>query len=283
MITGIGVHDPPEFAFTINWNSCSRSTGFSVHSPPEHAIQDLRELLLLLFAVAEESIKSATNAGTCPPSRRFRRMDGKELRQKAMAGAIAARVVGITSSRLYGVEADPEHVASMRQHFLDNDLDPSGHVLLQAAVGPETGVARWPRYPDARNMWGARPLRHGSREDEDYPNPATRNFIEIEIMKASELLLREPLWDMLHIDIQGWEGAVCGSCIDQMTERVRWVILGVHSRILDADLLRLFHGAGWILEHEKPTQFRFAPEKASFESMVIADGTQIWRNPRMVS
>ena len=37
MITGIGVHDPPEFAFTINWNRCSRSTGFSVHDPPEHA------------------------------------------------------------------------------------------------------------------------------------------------------------------------------------------------------------------------------------------------------
>jgi FkbM family methyltransferase len=200
-----------------------------------------------------------------------------------VAGAIAARVVGITSSRLYGVEADPEHVASMRQHFLDNDLDPSRHVLLHAAVGPEAGVARWPRYPDAKNMWGARPLRHGSREDEDYPNPSTHEFLKIKILKASELLLREPSWDMLHIDIQGWEGAVCGSCIDQMTERVRWVILGVHSRILDADLLRLFHGAGWILEHEKPTQFRFARDKASFESMVIADGTQIWRNPRMVS
>jgi FkbM family methyltransferase len=199
-----------------------------------------------------------------------------------VAGAIAARAVGITTSRLYGVEADPEHVASMRQHFLDNDLDPSGHVLLQAAVGPETGVARWPRYPDARNMWGARPLRHGSREDEDYPNPATHDFLEIEILKASELLLREPVWDMLHIDIQGWEGAVCRSCIDQMTERVRWVILGVHSRILDAELLRLFHSAGWILEHEKPTRFRFAPDKATFESMVIADGTQIWRNPRLV-
>ena len=79
--------------------------------------------------------------------------------------------------------------------------------------------------------------------------------------------------------------AIYGSTCWRLTAplRRRWVILGVHSRILDADLLRLFHGDGWILEHEKPTQFRFAPEKASFESMVIADGTQIWRNPRMVS
>jgi FkbM family methyltransferase len=199
-----------------------------------------------------------------------------------VAGAVAARLVGIAASRLYGVETDPDHVASMRQHFLDNDLDPSAHVLLQAAVGPQKGVARWPRYPDARNMWGARPLRHGSREDVNYHNPATDEFLDIEVLNASELLLKEPTWDMLHIDIQGWEGAVCRSCIEQMTERVKWVIIGVHSRVLDADLLCLFHRAGWILEHEKPTRFRFAPNQDSFESMVTADGTQVWRNPHLV-
>jgi hypothetical protein len=37
MITGIGVHDPPDSAFTINWIGCSRSTGFGVHNPPERA------------------------------------------------------------------------------------------------------------------------------------------------------------------------------------------------------------------------------------------------------
>ena len=38
MITGTGVHDPPDSAFTINRNGCSRSTGFSVHVPPERAL-----------------------------------------------------------------------------------------------------------------------------------------------------------------------------------------------------------------------------------------------------
>jgi len=35
MITGIGVHDPPESVFTIDWNGCSRSNGIRVHHPPE--------------------------------------------------------------------------------------------------------------------------------------------------------------------------------------------------------------------------------------------------------
>ena len=38
MITGIGVHDPPESVFTIDWNLCSRSNGIGVHDPPESAV-----------------------------------------------------------------------------------------------------------------------------------------------------------------------------------------------------------------------------------------------------
>jgi hypothetical protein len=40
MITGIGVHDPPESVFTIDWNLCSRSNGIRVHDPPESASKD---------------------------------------------------------------------------------------------------------------------------------------------------------------------------------------------------------------------------------------------------
>jgi hypothetical protein len=37
MITGIGVHDPPESVFTIDWNGCSRSNGIRVliHRNPQ--------------------------------------------------------------------------------------------------------------------------------------------------------------------------------------------------------------------------------------------------------
>jgi hypothetical protein len=44
MITGTGVHDRPESAFTINWNECSRSTGIGVHDPPERALHSALHL-----------------------------------------------------------------------------------------------------------------------------------------------------------------------------------------------------------------------------------------------
>ena len=36
--------------------------------------------------------------------------------------------------RLIAVEADPEHFKMLHQHFVDNDLDPSRHRLVWAAV-----------------------------------------------------------------------------------------------------------------------------------------------------
>ena len=201
-----------------------------------------------------------------------------------IAGAVAARRKGISDLRLYGVEADPIHFDAMRQHFIDNDLPPGKHVLLRAAVGAVAGSARWPNEPDARNAWGTRPVRsgQGAERDEDYLNGRVDKFIEVEILAAKALLQKEAEWDMLHIDIQGWEGEVCRSCMHTITQRVKWVIIGVHSRILDAELLQLFHDAGWVLEHEKPTRFRYARGKETFEAMVIADGTQVWRNPTFI-
>jgi FkbM family methyltransferase len=198
-----------------------------------------------------------------------------------IAGAAAAQHRGITDIRLYGVEADPQHCDAMRQHFLDNGFAPDDHVLLQAAVGTEDGSARWPVEDDARNQWGARPLREGSDQDVDYLSSRVDRFMDVTIFGATGLILREPMWDMVHIDIQGWEGEVCRSAIDALTERVKWVVIGVHSRIQDAELCQIFHKAGWILEHEKPTRFRFLPAQPNFEAMVVADGTQVWRNPRL--
>ena len=52
---------------------------------------------------------------------------------------------------------------------------------------------------------------------------------------------------------------------------------------LDGDLIDLFHREGWILEHEKPSRFTFVPGATVLEAMNEADGTQVWRNPRLVA
>ena len=86
-----------------------------------------------------------------------------------VTGALAAKRAGISDIHLYGVEGDPEHCAFLRQHFLDNGLDPDQHTILNAAVGAERGVASWPTGSlSSNNNWGMRPVRQGSRDDAGY-------------------------------------------------------------------------------------------------------------------
>jgi FkbM family methyltransferase len=202
-----------------------------------------------------------------------------------VAGAKAARLRGIDAIRLYGVEADPQHVAFMTQHLLDNGIDPAHATLIHAAVGIERGRARWPKIADAANDWGSRPARIGEsgahEDDASYLGTLLDEYIEVDVVPITEILERERRWDLVHIDVQGWERLVCEHAATELNRRVAYLVLGTHSRKLDGDLIDLFHREGWILEHEKPSRFTYIPGAKLLESMNAADGTQVWRNPRL--
>jgi FkbM family methyltransferase len=196
-----------------------------------------------------------------------------------VAGGAAARSRQIKNIRLYAVEGDPEHFNCLRQHFIDNGFDPAKHKLLQAAVGASAGVASWPVLDAAASYenWGLRPM--GSTHD--YTGRRFQKTIPVTVLAMKDLLLEEPSWDLVHIDVQGEEVAICRSAIEELNARVRWLIIGTHSRKLDGDLLELLGSAGWILENEKPSKFTFTPHYVTLEALTTLDGTQVWRNPRL--
>jgi FkbM family methyltransferase len=195
-----------------------------------------------------------------------------------IAGAVAARLRGIKDIRLCAVEGDPHHFQFLRQHFLDNGFDPDQHTLLEAAVGINAGEAYWPVSDAslASEQWGSRPLE----TNRDYRGLQFQNRQRIEVVALRDVIIREPSWDLVHIDVQGDEVEICRSCIDELTSRVRRLIAATHSRKLDGDLMELMFRAGWFLEHEKPTKFAFMPNHPALEAMTTNDGTQVWRNPR---
>jgi FkbM family methyltransferase len=173
----------------------------------------------------------------------------------------------------------------MVQHFRDNGLDPAEHCLVQAAVGLERARARWPKIADAANDWGSRPARVDASgtndQDASYLGALLDDYIEVDVVPGPEILEREERWDLVHIDVQGWERLICESASAQLNSRVAHLIVGTHSRKLDGDLIDLFHREGWVLEHEKPSRFTFVPGVKVLEGMNEADGTQVWRNPRL--
>lgn len=205
-----------------------------------------------------------------------------------VAGAVAARTRGINDVFLCGVEADPDRYEMMRQHLRDNDIDPSRHALLLGAVGAAPGRARWPKGYNPTDDMGTRPLRpegercrQGSEGVSDYRGFVFNEYMDVEVFALSDLVARQPVWDFVHIDVQGWEGEICAAGVGALNERVRWSVIGTHSRKLDGDLVDLFCRNGWVLENEKPSRFAYVPGGASLEAMTTTDGVQVWRNPRL--
>jgi FkbM family methyltransferase len=205
-----------------------------------------------------------------------------------ISGATAARRRGITDIRLHGLEGDPVHFASMQTHFRDNGFDPDLHRLDNAAVGVKSGWATWPKLANSSSDFAMRPLACSGEDgsiasnwkDPDYRGAIYDEYIDVEMLSFRSVLEREPLWDLVHIDVQGSESELCSASAELLNQRVRWLVIGMHSRKIDGDLIELFFRHGWVLENEKPTRFDYNSSMASLEAMTVIDGTQVWRNPR---
>jgi FkbM family methyltransferase len=205
-----------------------------------------------------------------------------------ISGAAAAKRRGISDIRLHGIEGDPEHFAAMETHFRDNGLDPTHHRLDNAAIGVKSGRATWPKLANPSDDFAARPLAcsaddgtsTGNAKAADYRGAIFDEWVDVEMLSFNSVLEREPLWDLVHIDVQGSETELCASSAEILSQRVRWLVIGTHSRKIDGDLIDLFFRHRWILENEKPARFEYNYNWGSLEAMTIVDGTQVWRNPR---
>jgi len=189
---------------------------------------------------------------------------------------IAARQRGITDIHVYGVEGDIGHVEFAHTNMRDNDIPASDNTIIHSAVGAEDGVAYWPVHDNPGASYGGRPV---AADGTNYLGTARDAVIEVPVVGINSLLVNEDRWDLIHIDIQGHEGDVCRAGIAEMTQRVRRIVIGTHSRVQDGIVMDVFHKAGWTLENEKPTISTWNDAVPTVEGMAVVDGVQVWRNP----
>lgn len=222
-------------------------------------------------------LKSITSA-----SRRLTAMElGAGWGPWSVAAAAAARVVGVTDTRLCAVEVDPGHFDFMLRHFRDNGLTPEAHRLIQAGVGVEAGKGRFPKLADPSADFGSRPQTSAEACQTDYVGREFPDWVEVDIIPISELLRSEPVWDLVHVDVQGWEVDLCSAASALLDERVRWLVIGTHDAKLHGNLISLMFQRGWILENEKPPRFAWTNQAPTLVAMTTHDGTQVWRNPTL--
>lgn len=174
----------------------------------------------------------------------------------------------IARVELLGVEADPTHFSWMRQHFVDNGLDPDGHVLLNAAASGRAGVVSFPVIDNPDQDYGAS-IGSAARAARTITVPA---------YTIPELLdrLSGPV-DFMHVDIQGAEYDALPSAMDVMTAHVRSLMVGTHTSDEHHDgLVATLRAAGW---REVMNLARNRTHATPWGEIKIGDGFLLFDNP----
>jgi hypothetical protein len=156
----------------------------------------------------------------------------------------AVRQRSISDLTLVAVEAEEQNIAKIHTHFTDSGLS-TRPIIHHAAIGER----------DAR------------------PSPAHPGGAALISIKT--VLKNLPIVDLIHCDIQYAEAGAFAASMPEVTQRVRRVVVGTHSRTIEDQLIDTFRRFTWRLEHEAPCKYAIE----SGAPCLLADGVQVWSNP----
>ncbi len=190
------------------------------------------------------------------------------------AAAVCAARTGRTDLRLSAVEASSYLFNLIPFHLEENGVDRSVVRLINGACASERATLYFPKVSSHGDNGGQ---VASNAADTDYLN----RVVEHEPVQAYPLteLLPDGIVDLVHMDVQGHEVAVLTPVIESISQRVRNIFVGTHSRRIEGELLDLFHGAGWQLLRERPTRFAYSGDLADVTAWTKRDGGQYWHNP----
>jgi len=202
--------------------------------------------------------------------------------------AIIARRLGLAPISVTGVEGDADRAATMRSHLIYNRLLPpdaemSGTHdglawdLRHAVIWDEDGEALFPTTGVTDS--GGQAIDAERDGALDYRGNATTH-VRVPAITLETLLRDKPVIDFMHVDIQGAEFNVLNRSMATINERVKFMMVATHSRLLEGAVQSILFDNGWFLEREEVAHIVPRPNPPSIEALTWRDGGQVWRNLR---
>lgn len=189
---------------------------------------------------------------------------------------MAARRTG-RGVHVIGVEGDAGHIAFAKAGLAENGFADYESTLVTGIAAGQSGVALFPLQETAGESWGLEPVL-GADEARTQELMATGRYSALPMISLAELAAAHARIDLLHIDIQGGEADLVEACLDILSAKFAYVLIGTHSREIEGRLFEVMLGAGWVLDMERPAFLTLAGDRPE----VTVDGVQSWRNPALL-
>ncbi len=188
---------------------------------------------------------------------------------------VAARNAGL-KVHLTGVEADEGHIQFAREACALNGFMSDEFELRRGIVSARPGTALFPRQERPGEHWGNEPI-FDATDEQVSALQATGHFDCLTNISLKEIIGESGYLDLVHIDIQGGEADFVSSCLDELTEKVAYLVIGTHSRSIEGRLFDTFLHSEWQIEIERP-----AILNVNENPFPQIDGLQGWRNKKDV-
>ena len=185
---------------------------------------------------------------------------------------VAAKSAG-KKIKLYGIEADQEHLRFASSSLNDNGITEKEFVLSQGIVGKAESVALFPSIKSGINWGGAAIFNPTSQQLSEAVDSG--KYVRMPVVDIDALIKDEKRLDFMHVDIQGAELGLLTELFDLLCKKVRYIVIGTHSKQIEGGLFDLFtSNNAWKLEMERPAIFKLTDGRP----VVQVDGVQAWRN-----
>jgi hypothetical protein len=179
---------------------------------------------------------------------------------------------------LIGLEGDEGHIEFAREACAINGFRSSQVSLYRGIAAAEDGTALFPRQSRAGVAWGLEPIFDASEVQRDNGVKSAK-YDALPTIKLANLASEHTRIDLLHVDIQGGEADLIAGCLPVLHKKIAYIVVGTHSRQIEGRLFDTLLNAGWLLEIERPAILTIGTAQAP---MVLVDGVQAWRNPRLL-
>jgi FkbM family methyltransferase len=159
----------------------------------------------------------------------------------------------------------PQHFEYMHDHLRQNDIDPAEQRLIHAAVSDCDGEALYQPEEDMRLDYGQRMIE---RREGGLLKEAGQPYL-VPCIALSGLLRDFESVDLVHIDIQGEELRAISEGLEELSGRVRRLIVATHSRRIHRELRTLMTSSGWTCRYDFGVRKR---ERTEFGDVQFLDG-----------
>jgi len=193
--------------------------------------------------------------------------------------AKACKFMGFSCINIIGVEGEENKIPIIKEHLTINGFRQNNDELSQSYNNINSRIihgvimendcnVEFPKVEE--HHYGATMLNTSQKHE----------TISVRGFSMKTLLNDFDIIDFIHIDIQGYEYSVIKSAMLVLTQKVRYICIGTHSRKIEGDLIDIMYENDWELLREFPCIFNkgIKLKDQHLVEMTTYDGTQFWRN-----